>query len=262
MRQNRPVLALSDLSSGSDAAVQLAGAFAQLFGAELHVLHALGLTNRPLRAVLPALQDLDAATQRADGVLRTQLQRVVPQLAVQAVPVVDLDDTLTALLRRSAVQPPQLVCTGPMANWSRAWLTALPAPLLTVHEPRRKVFNRAVVLCHPDFIDQGIIEDTGRWSHMLTSIYGHTDVRAPQFDVLLLDGSLQARSIFEHVKGNPADVIAVHAESVLEADSDGALRELMPALLARSTTPLLLLNTKLAWRGGGSGARTIQSTAA
>ena len=97
---------------------------------------------------------------------------------------------------------------------------------------------------------------------MLTGIYGHTEVRAPQFDVLLLDGSLQTRSVFEHVRDNPADVIAVHAESILEADSDGALRELIPALLARSATPLLLLNSKLVWRGGGSGARTIQSTAA
>lgn len=261
MRENQPVLALSDLSSGSDAAVQLAGAFAQLFETELHVLHAMGLTHRPLRAVMPALQNLNAAMQRAEMALRTQLRRVTPQLEAAAVPIVDLDDALIALQRRGSSAGPRLVCSGPLRGWSEAWLSSVPAPVLTVHEVRRKVFNRAVVICHPDFIDGGVIEMTGRWSHMLTRIYGNLDIRPPQFDVLLLDGSLDARSIFKHVEENPADVIAVHAESMLEAESS-VLRELMPALLARSTTPLLLLTSRMTWGGDGGGVRTVQNTAA
>lgn len=261
MRDNPPILALSDLSSGSDAAVQLAGAFAQLFETELHVLHAMGLTHRPLRAVMPALQNLNAARQRADMALRTQLRRITPQLAASALPIVDLDDSVIALQRRSGTTRPRLVCSGPWRGWSDAWLTSVPAPVLTVHEVRRRVFNRAVVICHPDFIDEGVIETTGRWSHMLTRIYGNLEIRPPQFDVLLLDGSLDARSIFRHVDDNPADVIAVHAESVLEAEGS-ALRELMPALLARSTTPVLLLTSRTTWGGGGGGVRTVQNTAA
>jgi hypothetical protein len=261
MHDNPPILALSDLSSGSDAAVQLAGAFALLFETQLHVLHAMGLTHRPLRTVMPALQNLNAAMQRADGALRTQLRRVTPQLAGAAVPIIDLDEPLIALQRRGSTTRPRLVCSGPLQGWSDAWLRSMPAPVLSVHEARRKVFNRAVVICHPDFIDEGVIETTGRWSHMLTRIYGNLDIRPPQFDVLLLDGSLNARSIFGHVEENPADIIAVHAESVLEAESS-ALRELMPALLARSTTPLLLLTSRMRWGGDGGGVRTVQNTAA
>ncbi len=88
---SKRILALTDLSSRSDRAVQHAGALAISLDAELQLLHPLGLKRRTLRDAVPLLHDLTSTLQDIDRALRDQVERLVPSHVRTASPEIDFE---------------------------------------------------------------------------------------------------------------------------------------------------------------------------
>src|SRR5687768_5448 len=72
----RSILAVSDLTSASDAALSAAAGLAVRTGAELHVVHSMDVVGMPLWEALRV--DVGKGIQDAERALAEQVRRTVP----------------------------------------------------------------------------------------------------------------------------------------------------------------------------------------
>src|SRR5688572_11736482 len=228
MENRRTILTISDLSERSDPAVRFAGHMAHLLSAELHMLHAMSLAYRPLRAVVPALNNMDGATRAADVIMRAHMRRVVPDGVVIPAPVIDLDDPTRAVARLAAEIEPWVVISPPMWDWKSnerrqrtsfcAAFANVRAPVLVIKEARQKAYGRVIVVSHSANVQGETIESAGRWAFWLDHAYGGPGATAePEFEVVLLDEADDAASIVSYLD-SPADLIVIDPAMLFQDD--------------------------------------------
>ena len=242
MNQRKPILVLSDLTPHSDAALHFAGSLAQLVNTEMFVLHGMSLRHRPLRAVMPALENLDATMAVTCDVIRAQVQRVIPAALERLVPVVDVDDPMRAMQRRAIEIEPMVVIAPPLWDWAfdGRQHRRTRAPLFVVRGNRENVHNRVIVVSHLDSIDTEIVEEAGRWAFWSEQIYPDRRVReaGPDFDLLTLDDTTVINDVLAGVVHDASDLIVI--DRTLYGQPERAdIAGLMPTLLSRSEAPIV-----------------------
>ncbi|HYH83295.1 MAG TPA: universal stress protein [Longimicrobium sp.] len=98
----RSILAVSDLAPASDGALSAAAGLAARTGAELHVVHAMGIVGMPLREALRT--DVGRRIEDAESALAQQLRRAVPGglvLAGRAIDFHGVRDTVPCRARET-----------------------------------------------------------------------------------------------------------------------------------------------------------------
>lgn len=244
MSRRKPILAMSDLSSRSDAAVQFAGMLAHVLGAELNVLHALGLTYRPMRAVVPALNDIHHTLQSIDQTLRAQIRRVVPQLVTTNPARVDMDAPAEALQRHAGELNPMVVVTPNLWDWStaRSTFTRLEHPLLIIRQPRQQSHDRVLIVSTNETFRDEMLEDAGRWSFWLEHVYNCAGaVGGPHFDVVTLDDDSSARERAARLADPRVDLIVID-KAIFELPAlQPQLDVLMPLLMRQTVAPVTVV---------------------
>jgi hypothetical protein len=262
METRRTILTISDLSDRSDPAVRFAGYMAHLLTADLHMLHAMSLAYRPLRAVVPALNNMDGAIRAADVIMRAHMRRVVPPGVVTGAPVIDLDDPTRAVARLAAEIEPWVVISPPMWDWRsnerrqrtsfRAAFTNVPAPVLVIKEQPQKTYGRVIVVSHSATVHGETIESAGRWAFWLDHAYrGPVETAEPDFEVVLVDEARDPASIAAHMDSR-ADLIVIDPAMLLQDDVNDILDVVMPVILQQSLAPVALLKA-ISNGGGGHG---------
>jgi hypothetical protein len=242
MSQRKPILAMSDLSTRSDAAVQFAGRLAHVLGAELSVLHALGLTNRPLRAVMPARKDIHSTLRSIDRTLRAQIQRAAPHLLTTKPPVVDIDRPAEALRRHLAELNPMVAITPDLWDWSatRATFADLEHPVLIIREPRHQTHDRVLIISTNETFRDEMVEAAGRWAFWLEHVYNCTGaIGGPHFEVLALDDDDCRRELDAGGVNRRVDLIVID-KAILDLASVPPQRDLV-SLLRRTVAPVAVL---------------------
>jgi hypothetical protein len=262
--RRKPILVLSDLTNRSDYAVAFGAALAHLLSAELYVVHAMDLKYRPLRIVISALNNLDMAQQATADVMQAQLHRAAPQFGGVMCPMVDLDDAIRAIERRTAQLSPMVVVSPPLWDWaphayhphtlSPTALSRFSCPLLIVRASPRTTFNRVVVLSHPDALPGETLEAAERWAFWLERINDNAkvDPDGPEFYVWSLDGQQPALD-------DGIDLIVLGADTLMKADLVEEVNAVLPPLLARSTVPIVLIPPRAcSVHAGASDPRRLQ----
>jgi hypothetical protein len=213
----------------------------------------MGLRGRTLRQATPVLLDIGAAITGADEAVRAQIRRTVPSADQWASPVIDFDGPVEAMLRRAEQVQPLAVFGCVRWDWdptnqsatalSPRVLTRLQAPLLLLGALRPEVYGRVVVIAHPEAVNSTLIENAGRWSFWLEQLFTPENMtsREPDFDVLLLDGTMRPEEILRHIEQRPADLVAVAANSFEHAEAASTLNVVMQELLSRDTLPSVML---------------------
>ena len=261
MQVRKPILAISDLTDRSDAAIQLAGKLAHQLTADLHVLHAMSLTYRPLRSVVPALSNMNGAIRMADGFIRAQVKRLVPGSVHAHAPVIDLDDSTRAVQRRAQEIDPWVVISPAIWQWTpnevrhrthfRAAFAHVRAPVLVIKEARRRAYGRVMVVSHSDTLHADSIESAGRWAFWLDHIYGSPIVEGgPHFDVMLLDDEAPSTEMATRLVDPRCDLIVIDPAMLLQDDVEEKLEFVMPILLKQTLTPIALLKASIPGGGG------------
>jgi hypothetical protein len=234
----------------------LAGSLAHLLSAELHLLHAMGLRGRPLRAINPALKNLGTAMDTAVTMMWRQARVLLPFPVETAPPVVDLDESMTAILRHAALTEPMAVVTGPVWQWgtgrglrdtlSAAALENLKAPLLIVREERRQTYNRVVVTSHNDLMNEQVIEDAGRWAFWLERVYRDPlpAPMGPQFDLVRVDDSTKSCDLLAAMKLDRADLVVMDCSTLKDDRVGTQMNGVMSQLLRVSIAPVVVVNPR------------------
>jgi hypothetical protein len=259
------ILALSDLTDKSDAALQLAGRLARVLDVELHILHALGMKHRALRAVVPALNNLNATVATVEDALRAQCARVLPdEVAGRAVQVVDLDGPLRALRTRAAQSAPMALVTAYAGDWAPSQtsmqasmptlLARLAAPMFLVREPRQQTHHRVLLLSSATAISSETVAAAGRWGFWLEHVNGRGAAQAgPALDVLLLEAGMSLATLMPRLTGNCADLIAIDQAVLDQADLHKVVATVMPVVIAQKKTPIVFLPNTVTQPGGERG---------
>jgi hypothetical protein len=244
MSRRKPILAMSDLSLRSDAAVEFAGMLAHVLGAELNVLHAMGLTYRPMRAVMPALNDIHSTLRSIDETLRAQIRRVVPQLVATNPPLVDMDGPAEALWRYVGELNPMVIVTPSIWDWttSQSTFARLAHPLLIIREPRRRTHDRVLIISTNETFRDEMVEAAGRWAFWLEHVYNCTGAAGgPHFEVVTLDDADSARDLGLRLGDHRVDLIVLDKAIFGLAGLRSQLNALMPALLSQAAAPITVL---------------------
>jgi hypothetical protein len=248
----KPIVALSDLTHRSDAALHFAGRLAHMLSAELEVVHALGLRFQPLRVAAPVLHNFDARVRVLDNELRAQVQRVVARTVRVADPIIDSDDAVRALQHRAEEVDPMVVVTPALWDWGdgsrrhpnfAATFGRLRVPALIIREPRRDTYNRVLVVSHRDSFNGETVEAAGRWGFWLEAAYNRAGPnRGPDFDVVLLDDPSNLLSMSERLNQPGVDLVAVDAAVLKHTGIGGTLDFVMPIILRQTVAPVALLS--------------------
>jgi nucleotide-binding universal stress UspA family protein len=244
MALRKPILALSDLSLQSDAAVRFAGILAHALGADLNVLHAMGLTYRPMRAVMPALSDIHDTLQSIDATLRAQIRRVVPQLVATNPPLVDMDRPAEALRRHAKALNPMVVITPNLWDWSTSRFTfaGLAHPLLIIREPRRQTYDQVLIVSTHETFGDEMVEAAGRWGFWLEHAYNCPGAAGgPDFEVVTLDDDGSTRKLERRIADPQIDLIAIDKAIFGINRLKPRLDALMPAILEQTVAPITVL---------------------
>jgi hypothetical protein len=246
-------LAVSDLSPRSDAAIAFAGSLARFVGAELHLFHAMGLTHRPMRSVLPALSNLSATVRAAEGVLREQLQRAVPPGVVAHSAVVDVIQPDAVVRSFAAECAPMAIIASTVWDWpsngsqrrakERYVLSTQAAPTVIVRERRQATHNRVVVISSIDTFKAETIEAAGRWGFWLEQVYGFGRPSGPELDVVMIDEDGSPFPLVQRLLDPRCDLIAVDRSIFQRAELAGAAEQVMSLVLAQTAAPIALVST-------------------
>jgi hypothetical protein len=247
MKVNSTVLALSDAAHKSDGAVQLAGLLAARFDMQLHVVHAMELTHRSLRAVFPVLDNIDHEVKAADAILQEQVERLVPR-SVGVTSVVSMLDPLRAIERRAAEVLPQITVTAPGLRWStvdRRALTAsrclrLKSPLCIVRTDARARSGKLLVVTHAEVFREALVSAAARWGKDIAGGAGDSEpVGAPP--ILLLADDESTDQVLSRVDKYDADMIVFDLQTFQVSSLMDRLDSIVSALLSRTTATILLL---------------------
>ncbi len=253
MHFRHPILAISDLTERSDAAVHVAGKLAGVLGAELHILHAMGMKYRALRAVVPALNNLSATLAGVDRLLREQVERALGDTTdAPAVHVVDLDDPLRALPLRARQLTPTAIVTPGIWDWTSsetrrrsgmtAVLASLKVPVLAIREPRWQRCQRVLVISSPEANSSRTIEAAGRWGSWLDQVYGRNGVRADAaVDALLLEPGVDQAELIQRITGQPPDLTVIDKGVLRNEEIASLVDAVMPVVLDQRAVPVAFL---------------------
>lgn len=139
----RAIVAVTDLTDGSDGALRAAGRMCARTGASLHVVHAAGWIGRPLREAFALLQaDLAGLDARMDA----QLRRTVPfPVAEKARCHLRFGAAAEAVRDRVRALSAATVVVGARVDELAALVAAVDAPVLVVRDGQVPPFERVLV---------------------------------------------------------------------------------------------------------------------
>jgi nucleotide-binding universal stress UspA family protein len=149
----RSILAVSDLTPGSDEALSTAAGIAVRKGAELHVVHAMEIVGMPLREALHT--DVGRRIRDAESALAEQVRRAVPDHCPIASCALDFQRIQDSVLLRAREVGADLLVLGaadPPPPGGAGHLRALhglvglaPVPCLLVRSPLGHALARVLV---------------------------------------------------------------------------------------------------------------------
>ena len=241
------VLALSDAAHKSEGALQCAGRIAGRFRMPLHVVHAMELTHRSLRAVFPVLNNLGEEMKAADAVVNEQVVRLVPP-SVVVTSVVSMLDPLRAIERRAAEVSPFITVTPAGLGWSsreRGALTAarclrLKSPVCIVRGAPRERGGTCLVISHAQVFRQEILSSAARWYADLME-QNEDGTVAPTPDVLLVADHADVGQVLSRIERYDADMIVLHLQMFSVPHLVERLNAITAAMMSRTQTTILLL---------------------
>jgi nucleotide-binding universal stress UspA family protein len=194
----RSILAVSDLTPGSDRALTTAAGIAVRKGAELHIMHSMDIVGMPLWEAVQT--DVGRRIRDAESALAEQVRRAVPAhcaIASCALDFQQLEDSV--LLRTRAVGADLLVMGAPepppqtRAGHLRAIhaVVGLAAvPCLLVRNPLGHTLARVLVPLSVAELTQGVLADACGW---LTSFHAPAPAGAPMTELQVLHVASGAR---------------------------------------------------------------------
>ncbi len=179
-RGPRSVLVMSDLNPSSDVVVRSAARIARRSGAELHVVHALGLRGISMREALVVLDEQYATRTRE--ALEDQLERALPN-GFQAVSnTLDYQPAQLAVQYRAREARADLVVVGPeeprsvSLSGNRRTLAEAAArtgaPVLVVSSAVRWPPRRLLMPLQDADVAAGVLEQAAEWLLSATSVRG------------------------------------------------------------------------------------------
>jgi hypothetical protein len=167
----RSILAVSDLTPASDAALSAAAGIALRTGAELHVVHSMDVVGMPLREALHS--DVGRRIEDAEHALAEQVRRTLPGERTLASCALGFHGARNSvLLRARGVGADLLVFSGADsrttggAGYLRALhdtAAAASAPCLLVREPLVHPPVRVLLPLSAAEIGQGVLADACDW---------------------------------------------------------------------------------------------------
>ena len=167
----RAILAVSDLTPASDAALSAAAGIALRTGAELHVVHAMAITGMPLWDALRA--DVGRRIGDAERALAEQVRRAVPDTVAPASCVIGFHDVRSSVLLRARSVGAGLIAFGaadPRTDTGARSIRALQdiagaasAPCLLVRDPFAHPPARVLLPLSAAEIGQGVLADACDW---------------------------------------------------------------------------------------------------
>lgn len=167
----RSILAVSDLTSASDAALSAAAGLAARTGAELHVVHSLDVVGMPLWEALQ--EDVGKRIEDAESALAEQVRRTLPGELTLASCVIGFQSVRDAVLLRARGAGAGLIVFGaadPRTAAGAGYLRALhdtagvaPAPCLLVRDPLVHPPVRVLLPLSAAEIGQGVLAAACEW---------------------------------------------------------------------------------------------------
>jgi nucleotide-binding universal stress UspA family protein len=236
VKSSKPILVLTDVSPESDAAMEFAGNLARLLGATLHVVYAMRLIGRPLRAVVPVLSNISRALGSVDGAMREQIERTIhPSVQVDP-PIIDMNDGERALDRAVRQVNPMVVVTSTLNA------AVATCPVLVIRERRMTSHDRVAVITTIDAFSSETIEAAGRWAFWMEQAHECRGAPGgPRFVVGLLDEDSSRDHVSKAINTKSTDLIVI--DSVIFQNDELAERRnaLMNLLAQRKHTPVAFL---------------------
>ncbi|HEU4556498.1 MAG TPA: universal stress protein [Longimicrobium sp.] len=165
----RSILAVSDLTPGSDAALSTAACLAGRTGAALHLVHAMEIVGMPLWEAVQT--DVGRRIRDAEGALAEQLGRALPDGCVAASCVLHFRSLHAAVPQRARDVGAGLVVLGTADRGSPGVLrmqalanaVAGSTPTLLVHAPLDHPPRRALLPLSAAEAGTGVLADACDW---------------------------------------------------------------------------------------------------
>lgn len=166
----RSILAVSDLTPASDAALSAAAGLAARTGAELHVVHSMDVVGMPLAEALRS--DVGRRIEDAERALADQVRRTVPGERTLASCTLGFHSVRSSVLLRARGVGAGLIvfsaepCTAGGARTLQALqdtAAAASAPCLLVRDPLVHPPARVLLPLSAAEIGQGVLADACDW---------------------------------------------------------------------------------------------------
>lgn len=205
---------MTDLTSGSDAALRLAGRVAEREGLEVDLLYALGLKGQSLRQAAPALARLEGHIASIDRAARAQAARLFPESLPVSGPVIDFDGPVEALSRRVRQLRPELVVLpagaqpGVFGALRLCSEVTLRTPVLLVSQATPAASGRVLLLVEPDVFGHHLVQSACGWHSWLRGVM--TDAQeecVPDVDALFIDA--EPGSMLGSATGSTAELVVL-----------------------------------------------------
>lgn len=254
MIRRKPILTISDLSQASEPALRFSGSLAHILGADLQVIHGVGLMRRPLRSVLPALGQLSATIDAAEQTLISQIRRTVPRGIAVRSPAVELDDADTIVRRYTQELEPMVIvaphlwecapASGARAMKSPFALSRRAPPTVVVRGERAVTRDHVVVVSSIETFSAEVIEGAGRWAFWLERVYGPGRARGPDFEVVLVDEQPAAQTVAERLLDAKTDLIVVDRSIFAQSRIAHQVKKAMSVITTLSVPVALIGDAK------------------
>lgn len=167
----RSILAVSDLTPASDAALSAAAGIAVRTGAELHVVHSMDVVGMPLWEALQS--DVGRRIEDAEGALAQQVRRTIPDALTLASCTLGFHGSRNSVLLRARGVGADLIAfsaadarTTGGGRYLRALqdtAAAASAPCLLVRHPLVHPPARVLLPLSAAEIGQGVLADACNW---------------------------------------------------------------------------------------------------
>ena len=187
----RSILAVSDLTPGSDRALSTAAGIAVRKGAELHIVHSMEIVGMPLWEAVHT--DVGKRIRDAESALAEQVRRAVPDhcpIASCALDFQRIQDSVLLRAREVGADLLVLSAADPPPPGGAGHLRALhilvglaPLPCLLVRNPLGHALARVLVPLSAAEVGQGVLADACGW---LTSFQAPAPAEPPMTELQVL----------------------------------------------------------------------------
>jgi nucleotide-binding universal stress UspA family protein len=199
----RAILAVLDLTDGSDEALATAARLAGLTGSSLHVVHSMEVVGMPLWEAIQT--DVGRRIRDAKSALAEQLLRAVPGGCTVTSCALDFHNLQDSILLRAREAGADLIVFGaadPRTPGGARHLGALQdvaevsaIPCLLVRKPLHHPFGRVLLPLSAAEIGQGVLADACDW---LASLAGPARSGRPLTELQVLHVASERREWREH----------------------------------------------------------------